>query len=157
MKEVDCLVEELERFENKPFDIQNNLNTSVSNVICSLVFGKRFHYKYAKFKLLIILLNKLFLTASAFSPATIFPLLRHLPMFNVDTVRYIIGEVDVFTKEIIEEHRRNFDESNMNDFIYAFLLEETKVGIKVSTFTGNEGLAVEKKCLKPLGMIVVNF
>ena len=78
-------------------------------------------------------------------------------MFNVDTVRYIIGEVDGFTKEIIEEHRRNFDESNMNDFIYAFLLEETKVGIEVSTFTGNEGLAVEKKCLKPLGMIVVNF
>ena len=157
MKEVDCLVEELERFENKPFDIHNNLNTSVSNVICSLVFGKRFHYKDAKFKLLIILLNKLFLTASAFSPATIFPLLRHLPMFNVDTVRNIIGEVDGFTKEIIEEHRRNFDESNINDFIDAFLLEETKVGMKVSTFTGNEGLAVDKKCLKPLDMIVVNF
>ena len=66
-------------------------------------------------------------------------------MFNVDTVRNIIGEVDGFTKEIIEEHRRNFDESNINDFIDAFLLEETKVGMKVSTFTGNEGLAVYKK------------
>lgn len=42
MEEVDCLMEELEKYGNKPFDIQNILNTSVSNVICSLLFGKRF-------------------------------------------------------------------------------------------------------------------
>ena len=33
---------------NKPFDIQNTGIISISNVICSLVFGKRFDYVDAK-------------------------------------------------------------------------------------------------------------
>lgn len=57
MEEVDCLMEELEKYENKPFDIQNTLNTSVSNVICSLLFGKRFDYEDAIFKRLMVLLT----------------------------------------------------------------------------------------------------
>ena len=45
---LDYLMEELKKNWNKPFDIQNTLITSISNVICSLVFGKRFDYVDAK-------------------------------------------------------------------------------------------------------------
>lgn len=62
MDEVDCLMKELEIYENKPFDIQNTLNTSVSNVICSLPFGERFDYEDVIFKGLMVLVNKLFAT-----------------------------------------------------------------------------------------------
>lgn len=124
MDEVDCLMKELEIYENKPFDIQNTLNTSVSNVICSLPFGERFDYEDAIFKRLMVLVNKLFATLSISSPAFIFPFLRRLPMFKIDRVQKILGDIDAFTWEIINEHKRNFDENNINDFIDGFLQKQ---------------------------------
>lgn len=135
MEEVDCFMEELEKYENKPFDIQNILNTSVSNVICSLLFGKRFEYEDTKFKRLVVLLNKLFATGNASSPAFIFPVLRHLPMSRYTTVQNIFADIDGFTSEIIAEHRRNFDGNNINDFIDGFLLQQNETE-ENSTFTG---------------------
>lgn len=136
MEEVDCLMEELEKYENIPFDIQNTLNASVSNVICSLLFGKRFDYEDAKFKQLIILLNKLFITGSSSSPAFIFPFLRHLSISRYNMVQKIFADIDGFTSEITEEHRRNFDGNNVNDFIDAFLLEQKEA--KENTFTDKQ-------------------
>ncbi|XP_052702725.1 cytochrome P450 2C14-like [Crassostrea angulata] len=137
MEEVDCFMEELEKYENKPFDIQNILKTSVSNVICSLLFGKRFEYEDTKFKRLVVLLNKLFATGNASSPAFIFPVLRHLPMSRYTTVQNIFADIDGFTSEIIAEHRRNFDGNNINDFIDGFLLEQNEAG-ENSTFTDEQ-------------------
>lgn len=132
MEEVDCLMEELEKYGNKPFDIQNTLNISVSNVICSMLFGNRFDYEDARFKHLIVLLNKLFATSSPSSPAVIFPILRHLPMSRVDTMQNVFAEIDGFANEVIEEHRKNFDGNNVNDFIDAFLLEQKVAGENTS-------------------------
>ena len=136
MEEIDCLMERLKNFENKPFDIQDTLNTSVSNVICSLLFGKRFDYEDSKFKHFIVSLNKLFLTINSSSPVFIFPILRFLPIFNVDSIRNIYRDIDAFTMEKIKEHRLNFNESNINDFIDAFLLEQSKRDVQDSTYTG---------------------
>ena len=129
-------MERLKNFENKPFDIQDTLNTSVSNVICSLLFGKRFDYEDSKFKHFIVSLNKLFLTINSSSPVFIFPILRFLPIFNVDSIRNIYRDIDAFTMEKIKEHRLNFNESNINDFIDAFLLEQSKRDVQDSTYTG---------------------
>lgn len=137
MEEVDCLMEELEKYENKPFDIQNILNTSVSNVICSLLFGKRFEYEDTKFKRLIELLNKLFATASASSPAFLFPILRHLPMSRFAKVQKLFDDIDGLTSEIIEEHRKNFDGNNVNDFIDGFLLQQNETE-ENTTFTDEQ-------------------
>eukprot|EP00105_Crassostrea_gigas_P017506 XP_011435295.1 PREDICTED: cytochrome P450 2C14-like [Crassostrea gigas] len=137
MEEVDCLMEELEKYGNKPFDIQNTLNISVSNVICSMLFGNRFDYEDARFKHLIVLLNKLFATSSPSSPAVIFPILRHLPMSRVDTMQNVFAEIDGFANEVIEEHRKNFDGNNVNDFIDAFLLEQ-KVAGENTSFTDEQ-------------------
>nr|XP_011435294.1 cytochrome P450 2C50 isoform X1 [Crassostrea gigas] len=137
MEEVDCLMEELEKYGNKPFDIQNILNTSVSNVICSLLFGKRFEYEDAKFKHLIILLNKLLSTSSSSSPAFIFPILRHLTKSRFIKVQNIFADIDEFTSEIIVEHKRNFDGNNVRDFIDGFLLEQ-KQAEENTTFTDDQ-------------------
>ncbi|XP_065924975.1 cytochrome P450 2C23 isoform X1 [Magallana gigas] len=137
MEEVDCLMDELEKYENKPFDIQNILNTSVSNVICSLLFGNRFEYDDTKFKRLIDLLNKLFTTGSGSSPEFVFPILRHLPMSRFAKVQKLFADIDGFTSEIIEEHRRNFNGNNINDFIDGFLLQQNETE-ENSTFTDEQ-------------------
>lgn len=47
-------------------------------------------------------------------------------------------EIDEFTKEMIQEHRRKFDENNINDFIDSFLMEKKRRGTGGnSTFSGS--------------------
>ncbi|XP_048776300.2 cytochrome P450 2C8-like isoform X2 [Ostrea edulis] len=138
IEEVDCLMNELKKYKNKAFDIQTPLNTSVSNVICSLLYGKRFDYDDYKFKRLISILNKLFSTGNASSPANIFPSLRHIPCFSLDSVIENVRSLKGFVKEMIEEHKRNFDEDNINDYIDTYLLEQKQRSNEVdTTFTGN--------------------
>lgn len=136
MEEVDCLMDEVDKFENKPFDIHHALNTAVSNVICSLLFGKRFDHDDAKFKNLIKLLNKMFASTNPSSPAFVFPLLRFLPGSGFHNMEKSFRDIDAFTKEIIEEHRRHFDENNINDYVDGFLFEQTQK--KNSTFTDEQ-------------------
>lgn len=57
-------------------------------------------------------------------------------MFKIDRVQKILGDIDAFTWEIINEHRRNFNENNINDFIDGFLQKQRGTE-EDSTFTGN--------------------
>lgn len=56
-------------------------------------------------------------------------------MSRVDTMQNVFAEIDGFANEVIEEHRKNFDGNNVNDFIDAFLLEQ-KVAGEYTSFTG---------------------
>ncbi|XP_062612895.1 cytochrome P450 2C15-like [Saccostrea cucullata] len=138
MEEVDCLMDELEKYGQEAFDIQSILNTSVSNVICSLLFGKRFHYKDAQFTKLIRLLNEIVSTANASSIEFIFPWLRHLQLSDFRTRMEKTNEVTSFINEMIEDHRNNFDENNINDYIDAFLLEQKQRDNEINTFSDEQ-------------------
>uniref|UniRef100_A0A8C5SNC3 Uncharacterized protein n=1 Tax=Laticauda laticaudata TaxID=8630 RepID=A0A8C5SNC3_LATLA len=63
-EEAQCLVEELRKAEGTPFDPTFLLNHTVSNVICSIVFGKRFEYSDEKFLRLNKLITERFCVAS---------------------------------------------------------------------------------------------
>lgn len=137
MKEVDCLMDELAKQNKQSINIKSTLDASVSNVICSLLFGKRFDYEDAKFKELVISLEKMFASTNPSSPVFIFPMLHHLPMSSFGQMEKSFKEIDEFTKEMIQEHKRKFDENNINDFIDSFLLEKKWRGTgENSTFTG---------------------
>ncbi|XP_062568079.1 LOW QUALITY PROTEIN: cytochrome P450 2E1-like [Saccostrea cucullata] len=139
IEEVDCLMDELEKYGQEAFDIQSMLNTTVSNVICSLLFGKRFNYEDEKFKRLIYLLNELFSTANASSIGFLFPWVRHFQINNTHKIMKDIAAMIAFVTEMIEEHRKNFDENNINDFVDAFLLEQSQKGNEInSTFTDEQ-------------------
>uniref|UniRef100_A0A8C5SK27 Uncharacterized protein n=1 Tax=Laticauda laticaudata TaxID=8630 RepID=A0A8C5SK27_LATLA len=64
-EEAQCLVEELRKAEGTPFDPTFLLNHTVSNVICSIVFGKRFEYSDEKFLRLNKLITERFCVASS--------------------------------------------------------------------------------------------
>ncbi|XP_063790608.1 cytochrome P450 2K1-like isoform X2 [Pseudophryne corroboree] len=49
-EELIPLIETIKSHNNKPFDSHIILNSAVANVICSIVFGKRFEHDDAKFK-----------------------------------------------------------------------------------------------------------
>ncbi|XP_062572251.1 cytochrome P450 2B4-like [Saccostrea cucullata] len=144
MEEVDCLMDELEKYGQEAFDIQSILNSSVSNVICSLLFGKRFNYEDARFKRLIYLLNKIVSTSSTSSVQFLFPWLRHLQTIfrSSREGKELFMALNTFIKEMIEEHKLNFDENNIKDYIDAFLLEQKQRGNEIDTTFTDEQLVV---------------
>ncbi|XP_061185656.1 cytochrome P450 2B4-like [Saccostrea echinata] len=133
MEEVDCLMEKLEKYGNETFDIHSVLNVSVANVICSLLFGKRFDYEDARFKRLIDLLSRSLSSVTTSSPVFIFPSLRHIRIFNIHSIEEDSNAMGAFLNEMIEEHRRHFDEEHIKDFIDAYLLEQKQRSNEIDT------------------------
>lgn len=71
--EIYHMLEKLSNLNEKPSDIGNLLRMSVSNVICTLLNGKRYDYEDKTFTKLIHLLSLLISQASFISPDTFFP------------------------------------------------------------------------------------
>ncbi|XP_062577799.1 cytochrome P450 2B4-like [Saccostrea cucullata] len=140
MEEVDCLMEKLGKCENEALDIKNLLNASTANVICSILFGRRFDYDDRRFKRLMYLLSKSFSSVTIDSPVFIFPSLRNIKIFNIDPVLENVRAIRAFLDEIIEEHRRRFDENHIDDFIDAYLLEQKQRSNKINTIFTAENL-----------------
>ncbi|XP_062573474.1 cytochrome P450 2B4-like [Saccostrea cucullata] len=140
MEEVDCLMEKLEENENEAFDIQSVLNASVANVICSLLFGKRFEYEDTRFKLLIDLLSRSFSSVTLSSPVFLFPSLRHTGIYKIDIYLENVNALRAFLTDMIEEHRRHFDADHINDFIDAFLLEQKQGSNEINNIFTDENL-----------------
>ncbi|XP_035672246.1 cytochrome P450 2D3-like isoform X3 [Branchiostoma floridae] len=126
VQEAQDLVQVFKDKCGQPFDPTVSLGLSVSNVICSVVFGRRFDHDDKRFSHLVGLLNR-YLGSSASSQAlNIYPKLWHVPSF-----RRKLGEVVTFSEEIrsfvievIREHRETFDPNNIRDVIDGYLLEE---------------------------------
>lgn len=75
----------------------STLVASVSNLICSLSFEKRFDNEYAKFKELVISLEKKFASTNQSSPLFIFPMLHYLLMSSFGQMEKGFKEIDEFT------------------------------------------------------------
>lgn len=130
-------MDEFEKYEGKPFNIHYQLKISVSNVICSLLFGKRFEYEDAKFQHLMRLLNTLLTVVNFSSPAFIFPSLSRFSIFSFTKANPTIKALAEFVGERAEEHRETFDENNIKDYIDAYLIEQKQRTTEVNTtFTG---------------------
>jgi len=78
-EEVEAFIQIIDETNGKPFDILIMSQVSVSNVICSIVFGKRFSYDDENFKKLLFLLDEANRLNLLFGPISFFPFLRHLP------------------------------------------------------------------------------
>nr|XP_009503877.1 PREDICTED: cytochrome P450 2C8-like isoform X3 [Phalacrocorax carbo] len=59
-EETEYLLEEINKTKGTPFDPTFTLGCTVSNVICSIVFGKRYDYKDKKFLALMTNMNNIF-------------------------------------------------------------------------------------------------
>ncbi|OWF36141.1 Cytochrome P450 2J6 [Mizuhopecten yessoensis] len=128
LEEVEDFLGVIEDQNGKPCNAKNIIQISISNIICSIVFGERFEYNDKKFKNLMFLMNELFRLNTAGGVANVMPWVRHLPG-DVFQVKEIINNFQTllnFIQEEIDEHKRTFDEDNIRDFIDAFLRQKTK-------------------------------
>ncbi|KAK3101328.1 hypothetical protein FSP39_002716 [Pinctada imbricata] len=125
MEEVTTLMTEMEHFKGSPFDISHLISISVSNIICSIVFGRRYDHDDNRFQYLMTVIQT-------------YNLKRNLILENASKwLRYLPGdftgvkksierqkEIRIFLAEQIREHRESFDKEVIRDYIDAFLLEQ---------------------------------
>lgn len=106
-------------------DLAALISNTVSNVICSLILGQRFHHKDHEFRTLLSLMAR-GLEICVNSPAfliNIFPLLYHLPFGVFKEFRQVQGDITVFLKRIIAKHRETLDPTNPRDLTDMYLVE----------------------------------
>lgn len=135
---------ELARLDEKSagasVDLAPLISNAVSNVICSLILGQRFHHEDREFRTLLDLMVRgleICVNSSAML-INIFPLLYHLPFGVFKELRRVEGDITVFLKRIIAKHRDTLDPDNPRDLVDMYLLEmmaQQAAGEEESTFT----------------------
>ncbi|XP_006823766.1 cytochrome P450 2U1-like [Saccoglossus kowalevskii] len=125
-EEVSFLLDEFRDIQGKPIDAGPMVNRSVSNVICSIAFGKRFDYSDNTFKLMIDVMGKWFELAGKMFELDLFPFLRPFSKTHIDCFVQLGDDLKKFCKQQIDEHREVFDPDNIGDFIDAYLAETMK-------------------------------
>ncbi|XP_066264249.1 cytochrome P450 2J4-like [Branchiostoma lanceolatum] len=109
----------------QPFDIAHDVRVTVANVICSMVFGKRYDYEDETFRELSEAIVTILVEVATGKIINIFPLLRFVPVVN----RSRTNALEAFYKvrnvlsEEISRHREHLDRENPRDFLDFCLLE----------------------------------
>ncbi|KAF3852545.1 hypothetical protein F7725_005900, partial [Dissostichus mawsoni] len=123
-------------------DLAPLIRNAVSNVICSLVLGHRFHHEDREFSKLLDLMDRglEICVNSAAVLINVFPLLYYLPFGVFKELRQVEGEITVFLKKIIVHHQITLDPAHPRDLVDMYLkemLDQQQRGEKDSSFTAD--------------------
>lgn len=121
-------------------DLDPLISSAVSNVICSLILGQRFHHEDSEFRNMLRLMDR-GLEISVNSAAVlinIFSLLYYLPFGVFKELRQVERDITAFLKRSIAKHRETLDPDNPRDLVDMYLMEmlaQQAAGEEDSTFT----------------------
>ncbi|XP_013361685.1 PREDICTED: cytochrome P450 2C55 isoform X1 [Chinchilla lanigera] len=137
-EEARCLVEELRKTNGSPCDPTFILGCAPCNVICSIVFQKRFDYKDTNFLVLMEKFNENFkiLNSPWMQVYNVFPaFIDYLPGSHKKVLKNF-AYVKSYVLEKVKEHQESLDIHNPRDFIDCFLIRmEQEKDNKHSEFT----------------------
>ncbi|KAM5237224.1 cytochrome P450 2B4-like [Ctenodactylus gundi] len=127
-EEAQCVVEELRNSQGSLVDPTFLLQSATANIICSIVFGQRFHYKDPEFLRMLELFYQSFALISSFS-SQVFELfssvLKHFPGTHREIYKNL-QEISAFIGRSVEKHRATLDPGAPRDFIDTYLLRMDK-------------------------------
>ncbi|XP_073454731.1 cytochrome P450 2H2-like isoform X1 [Aquarana catesbeiana] len=124
-EEARCLRDRFMKSKDRPINPMHLLRLSVSNIICSIVFGERFDYEDKKFMTLLKLIQEVvtLLNSRLGQLLNLFPtLMSHVPgphrklFLNFEKLKE-------FVVEMVEAHKETLDENCIRDFIDCFLIK----------------------------------
>ncbi|OWA52565.1 Cytochrome P450 2B19 [Hypsibius exemplaris] len=132
--EVEGLLQTLRETRGLPFNPQASL-MCVANLICTMVFGKRFELDDPRFSWLISKLGDQMKAGPATSMLQAMPFLMWFPnsiRTQVMSLRHDLKEIADFLAKEVEDHKVNPARTDVPDYILAFLTQTSK---NTPTFT----------------------
>ncbi|NWY00863.1 CP2U1 protein, partial [Nothoprocta ornata] len=134
--ELKFIKEEILKHGKDPFNPFPIIRNAVSNVICSMTFGKRFDYEDTEFKTMLKnMARALELSVnSSMMLVNICPWLYYLPFGPFRELRQTELDITAFLKKIIAQHRDTLDVANPRDFIDMYFLHAEEEKNKESSF-----------------------
>ncbi|XP_070228130.1 cytochrome P450 2U1 isoform X2 [Bos mutus] len=130
IEEFRYVKEEMQKHGDAPFNPFPIVNNAVSNIICSLCFGRRFDYTNSEFKQMLNFMSRALEVClnTQLLLVNICSWLYYLPFGPFKELRQIEKDLTIFLKKIIKDHRESLDVENPQDFIDMYLLhvEEEK-------------------------------
>ncbi|XP_061173046.1 cytochrome P450 2H2-like [Saccostrea echinata] len=123
LEEVDVFVHEVQSTNGQPFNMQALITVCVSNIMCSINFGKRFEHSDKNFKSLIEAINENSSNGNLIFLASFLPFLRYFPGDPLK-IRKVLKNFELLEKylsKIISDHKESFDQNNVRDFIDVYL------------------------------------
>ncbi|POI20146.1 hypothetical protein CIB84_016106, partial [Bambusicola thoracicus] len=122
-EEAEHLLEEITKTKRLPFDPTFKLSCAVSNVICSIVFGKRYDYKDKKFLSLMNNMNNIFQLSNS-RWGQLYQMFSYVLDYLPGPHNNVFKETDAvkaFVAEEVKLHQASLDPSAPQDFIDCFL------------------------------------
>ncbi|KAK3083971.1 hypothetical protein FSP39_006100 [Pinctada imbricata] len=125
LKEVAVLLQSISSTGGITIDISPLLRTSVSNVICSVVFGRRFEHDDERFNKIMNSISQATEHKTIYGILTLFPFLRfiHGDPLKYDQMMKQVEAIDSYIQEIIEEQKNcpEQKEKEVTNYLDAFL------------------------------------
>ncbi|XP_077337607.1 cytochrome P450 2G1-like [Lithobates pipiens] len=124
-EEARCLRDGFMKNKGRPINPSHLLRLSISNVICSIVFGERFDYEDKKFMTLLKLIQEVvtLLNSRLGQLLSLFPtLISHVPGPHRKLFQNS-ENLKAFVVEMVEAHKETLDENCIRDFIDCFLIK----------------------------------
>ncbi|KAM4695580.1 cytochrome P450 2G1-like [Rhinophrynus dorsalis] len=125
LEETQYLREGFRKKKDVPFDPVSLLGLSISNVICSIVFGERFQYEDKKFMDLLFYIRDSFrlLYTPIVQLLNMFPnVLRFIPGPHQNIFIHV-NKLKQFVRDMVRSHQDSLDENCPRDLIDCFLIK----------------------------------
>ncbi|XP_074010575.1 cytochrome P450 2C19-like isoform X1 [Numenius arquata] len=122
-EETEHLLEEINKTKGAPFDPTFKLSCAISNIICSIVFGRRYDYKDKKFLALMNNMNNIFEMMNSHW-GQLYQMFSNILDYLPGPHNKIFKEIDAlkaFVSEEVKTHQASLDPSSPQDFIDCFL------------------------------------
>lgn len=125
IEEIKVFLQDLESSNGKPYNMKSMIVTSTSNVMCAMIFGKRFEHSDPKFVKIVNALEENFKVNGFVGLLNFIPILKYIPgdLFNVNRTLKNVKYVEDMFQELIDEHHESYDENNIRDYVDAFIKE----------------------------------
>uniref|UniRef100_A0A8C4XHS6 Uncharacterized protein n=1 Tax=Erpetoichthys calabaricus TaxID=27687 RepID=A0A8C4XHS6_ERPCA len=128
MEEAKFFVEAFEEERGQPFNPHFTINNAVSNIVCSIILGRRFEYSDSQYRDLQHLMNRgIYLEGSWWTWCyNAFPgLMKYLPGGHNELFSSY-GKIQDFLREDIRNHKKDLDPTSPRDYIDTYLVEIEK-------------------------------
>ena len=122
-EEINHVICEIKKYNGLPFDPSELCSVSICNVMCAIVFGKRYDYQDQDLIHLLNIFYEILRLGGGLEVVNIFPFLRYLPgdLFGCHRVKSLIEECLGFVSAQVQSHASSLDKDNPRDYIDVLL------------------------------------